>query len=710
AAGTDVEQAYPNLRGYVSWAANLTGKGMNFVFDHLLVLEPLFLPEEAADPKSSQGGFMHILVRRYLDYEFPPCPASLLGEPAPLQPRRSARSGPLVTAGKYTINLFNIWEKQWQEISVDDFMPTVRQTWGSSRQTLWAGGSPRPLWVMLLEKALAKLCGSYDALERSHPGLLLATLTGRADGLLHWAKASGWWAAWRHALPIVDSASRTPSPSPGLLRRASKIRPLKCQMQRIGGTWHRGNEFLAVLRELQEQNALLLAWIFPGEVTDKEPATSRADGLVQGHGYSILNFLVEGDIQLVQLRNLWAGLCWRGAWSDDSREWLDFPEIRRHHLRPDHRAQRENFMSEWRDMHRCPTSDSEGCNHDITDRFSAGWAAPSFVALFLAAIYLWCVVLRVPQLGRELDEVKAELMEEPLPTAVPAGEAMPEAPLTGEDEPAASTAPAAATAPTASPAVGSAAIPVDGAEVQTEAPAAEDLASTPRVDSAQAAITGTGVNGSSASTDHDCIDREPGDDVPHVPPDELEVTDEMEDPVKAQELRIEGNESFKAGRIYEAREAYSEALHLSPPAGEAGSEPSKDRAVLHCNRAACLQRLGRWDDAVKDCSEAVKLDPTYVKAYARRSTAYEELKRWHDSLEDLKKAIELEPDLRGKESRRMAMLEQRAQEQFEKDKDEMLSKLKELGNSVLGKFGMSTDNFKMEQDPDTGSYSIKFQS
>ena len=27
------------------------------------------------------------------------------------------RSGPLVTAGKYTINLFNIWEKHWQEIS-----------------------------------------------------------------------------------------------------------------------------------------------------------------------------------------------------------------------------------------------------------------------------------------------------------------------------------------------------------------------------------------------------------------------------------------------------------------------------------------------------------------------------------------------------------------------------------------------------------------
>ena len=35
-----------------------------------------------------------------------------------------------------------------------------------------------------------------------------------------------------------------------------------------------------------------------------------------------------------------------------------------------------------------------------------------------------------------------------------------------------------------------------------------------------------------------------------------------------------------------------------------------------------------------------------------------------------------------------------------------MGKLKELGNTVLGKFGMSLDNFNAVKDPVTGAYSI----
>jgi hypothetical protein len=47
-------------------------------------------------------------------------------------------------------------------------------------------------------------------------------------------------------------------------------------------------------------------------------------------------------------------------------------------------------------------------------------------------------------------------------------------------------------------------------------------------------------------------------------------------------------------------------------------------------------------------------------------------------------------------------------ERTEKMKAEMLDKLKGFGNTILGKFGMSTDNFQVVQDPQSGSYNINF--
>ena len=53
-------------------------------------------------------------------------------------------------------------------------------------------------------------------------------------------------------------------------------------------------------------------------------------------------------------------------------------------------------------------------------------------------------------------------------------------------------------------------------------------------------------------------------------------------------------------------------------------------------------------------------------------------------------------------------LEKLSAAKLEEQKEEMLGKLKDLGNSVLGRWGMSLDNFKAEKDPNTGSYNISF--
>jgi tetratricopeptide (TPR) repeat protein len=136
---------------------------------------------------------------------------------------------------------------------------------------------------------------------------------------------------------------------------------------------------------------------------------------------------------------------------------------------------------------------------------------------------------------------------------------------------------------------------------------------------------------------------------------------------------------------------------------------SEERSIYLCNRAACFLALKRHADAERDCSEAVTLDPSYVKAYMRRATAHEALEQFVAAHTDYAKVVELDPAGSAAAAAALKRVAPLADQERERQKEEMLGKLKDLGNSLLGRFGLSLDNFAAQQDPATGSYSINFK-
>ncbi|KZO96002.1 TPR-like protein [Calocera viscosa TUFC12733] len=234
-------------------------------------------------------------------------------------------------------------------------------------------------------------------------------------------------------------------------------------------------------------------------------------------------------------------------------------------------------------------------------------------------------------------------------------------------------------------------------------------------------------------------------------------------------LKEEGNAHFRAGRWEAAREKYEQALRTvpkrdeppprpssnddepegvppyveDPPEEEAeeeilspaslangspngsgkGKEPAEPplaresrlaRAVLRNNVAACFVKVGEPKKAVEACTEALKDDPGYVKALHRRALSGREVGSWSalsTAQEDLKKLIDILPPgsplLPGVRAT-LAQVEPQLAAAAQKEKDEMMSKLKDLGNTFLGRFGLSTDNFKFEPDG-KGGYGMNFQ-
>lgn len=101
--------------------------------------------------------------------------------------------------------------------------------------------------------------------------------------------------------------------------------------------------------------------------------------------------------------------------------------------------------------------------------------------------------------------------------------------------------------------------------------------------------------------------------------------------------------------------------------GADGTVPPAYVAALHCNRAACFLKLGRYAQAREDAQVAVALHPEYAKAHFRLALALQAEEDFAGACAAFNASLALEP--KNKEAQaglRMAEVQavrQRRQEQ-----------------------------------------------
>ncbi|VEL32549.1 unnamed protein product [Protopolystoma xenopodis] len=190
---------------------------------------------------------------------------------------------------------FNFWYfGEWKEIVVDDRLPCYR-----GKLLYMHSTEKKEFWSALMEKAYAKLCGSYEALKGGTTSEALEDFTGG----------------------IAENFELRDKSPPNLMD---------------------------IMLKSQEHSSLM------GCSIQADPNVFEArlpNGLIMGHAYSVTSVKLvgylfyrtrhidialpgkTGKIPLVRIRNPWGNEAeWKGAWSDKSNEWSLISDVQRQEL------------------------------------------------------------------------------------------------------------------------------------------------------------------------------------------------------------------------------------------------------------------------------------------------------------------------------------------------------------------------------------------
>jgi len=164
---------------------------------------------------------------------------------------------------------------RWVCVTVDDYFPCKPED-----GPVYSKANGSELWVLLVEKAFAKLHGSYASIRGGFAYEAMMDLTGSPFRCMKFSD------------PDVK------------------------EMTDSGKLWE--------LMNYWDDNDYLMSVSTPGEDHQTETAhrPGSGTGLVAGHAYSLMDAQqMPGGEKLVQVRNPWGSGEWNGAWCDNDSRW-----------------------------------------------------------------------------------------------------------------------------------------------------------------------------------------------------------------------------------------------------------------------------------------------------------------------------------------------------------------------------------------------------